>query len=61
MDKDKIKREVKKRYSKIAKDGSSCCPTYRKSISKQAESIGYSEEELKKLPKESFLALHNKP
>jgi ubiquinone/menaquinone biosynthesis C-methylase UbiE len=57
MNEKKIKNEVKKRYSKIAKDGSSCCPTCRKSISKPAESIGYSEEELQKLPKEAFLGL----
>jgi len=57
MDEKKIKSEVKKRYSKIAKEGSSCCPTCRKSISKTAESIGYSEDELQKLPKEAFLGL----
>lgn len=57
MNEKKIKSEVKKRYAKIAKEGSSCCPTCRKSISKKAEAIGYSEDELQKLPKEAFLGL----
>ena len=57
MNEKKIKTEVKKRYAKIAKEGSSCCSTCGKNISKQAESIGYSEDDLKKLPKEAFLGL----
>jgi len=57
MNEKKIKSEVKKRYAKIAKEGSSCCPTCGKNIIKQAESIGYSEDDLQKLPKEAFMGL----
>ena len=60
MNEKKIKKEVKKRYSKIADEGSSCCSsckTYGKSIIKQSESIGYSEDELSSIPKDSIMGL----
>ncbi len=60
MNEKKIKNEVKKRYSKIADEGSSCCSsckTYGKSIIKQSESIGYSEDELSSIPKDSIMGL----
>jgi len=60
MNEKKIKNEVKRRYSKIADEGSSCCSsckTYGKSIIKQSESIGYSEDELSSIPKDSIMGL----
>jgi len=58
MNEKKIKNEVKRRYSKIADEGSSCCSsckTYGKSIIKQSESIGYSEDELAARPFAEFI------
>jgi len=60
MNKKKIKNEVKKRYAKIADKGYSCCSSckpYGKSIIKQPESIGYSEDELSSIPKDSIMGL----
>lgn len=60
MNERKIKNEVKKRYARIADEGISCCSsckTYGKSIIKQSESIGYSEDDLSSIPKESIMGL----
>jgi len=54
-----IKRFVKSRYSRIAKSGSSCCPSIEccASLEEQAKLVGYSEEDIKNVPKESNMAL----
>ena len=55
-----IKEAVKKRYAKIAEEEISCCPTCKpcgKGIVKEAESIGYSENELKSIPKDAIMSL----
>lgn len=59
MNDKKIKKIVKERYSKIAKDGTSCCPTCScdYDITAQAKKIGYSEKELGKIPKEAVMGL----
>ncbi|MCP8308611.1 MAG: arsenite methyltransferase [archaeon] len=60
MEDKKIKEVVKKRYSQIAKEGSSCCPTCGPcgyDVIEQAKRIGYSEEELKALPKPAIMGL----
>lgn len=44
MKRNEIKKEVKKRYGQLAKEGSSCCPDY------SCCDIGYSIEEIKDLP-----------
>ncbi len=63
MDDEKIKREVRAGYAKIAKEGSSCCAPVSsccgsthlaEDISKR---IGYSEEELKAVPEGANLVL----
>jgi len=56
----KIKEIVKKRYSQIAKEGTSCCPTCGPcgyDVTEQAKRIGYSEKELEKIPKEVVMGL----
>jgi len=57
MDKEKTKKVVKEHYGKIAQNqqgcGCGCGPDSREF----AKSIGYSEEELKKIPEEANLAL----
>lgn len=59
MNDKKIKKIVKERYSKIAKEGTSCCPTCScdYDITEQAKKIGYSEKELGKIPKEAVMGL----
>jgi len=60
MKNDQIKKIVKERYSKIAKTGTSCCPTCSTcgyDTSEQAKRIGYSEKELGKIPKEAVMGL----
>jgi SAM-dependent methyltransferase len=60
MNERKIKEAVKKRYAKIAEESNSCCPTCKpcgKGIIKQAESIGYSENELKSIPEDAIMSL----
>lgn len=55
-----IKETVKKRYSQIAEEKGSCCTTcktFGKSIVKQAESIGYSKEELQSIPDDVIMGL----
>ncbi len=57
---EKIKEIVKERYSRIAKEGTSCCPTCGPcgyDATEQAKRIGYSEEELGKIPKEAVMGL----
>ncbi len=60
MKKEKIKKFVKERYSKIAKEGTSCCPACGPcgtDVVKQAKRIGYSEEELKSIPESAAMGL----
>jgi SAM-dependent methyltransferase len=58
MKQDKIKKFVKKRYSKIAENDKSCCPSCgNSSLIKQAKIIGYSEEDIKNLPEASNMGL----
>lgn len=55
-----IKGIVKERYSQIAEESTSCCPTCGPcghDVIEQAKGIGYSEEELEKIPKEAIMGL----
>ena len=62
MKEEKIKKEVRKRYAKVAKTNSSCCasnlsccsPQTNKNISKM---VGYSEEEMNTVPQGANLGL----
>jgi arsenite methyltransferase len=56
MKEKEVKGFVKKRYSKIAASGASCCSS-TESLTKQAELVGYSEEEIKSVPEESNMGL----
>jgi len=51
-----VKNFVKKRYSKIAKSGASCCPS-SESLTEQARLVGYSEQDIKNVPEESNMGL----
>jgi arsenite methyltransferase len=57
----KIKQAVRKRYSRFARDGTSCCPTSAScscsNAAVQAKKIGYSKKELGKIPKEAVMGL----
>ncbi len=56
----KIKEIVKERYSQFAKKSTSCCSTCSPcgyDAVKQAKKIGYSEEELGKIPEEAIMGL----
>ena len=56
----KIKKIVRERYSKIAKEGTSCCPKCGPcglDVMGQAKNIGYSEEELRSIPESAILGL----
>ena len=56
----KIKKIVRGRYSKIAKEGTSCCPTCGPcgiDVMEQAKNIGYSEEELRNIPESAIMSL----
>ncbi len=60
MKDEKIKEAVKKRYSQIVKEGSSCCPTCGPcgtDLLEQARAIGYSPEEMRSIPSEAVLGL----
>ena len=60
MRKEKIKKVVKERYTKIAKEGTSCCPTCGpcgSNIVEQAKNIGYSEKELRNIPESAVMGL----
>lgn len=60
MDDKEIKKAVKKRYAKFAQDNTSCCPTCtskKNEITEQTKSIGYSTNELKKIPESSVMGL----
>jgi len=60
MDDKEIKKAVKKRYAKFAKENTSCCPTCNSKkidITKQTESIGYSANELKSIPESAVMGL----
>ena len=60
MRKGKIKKVVKERYAKIAKEGTSCCPTCGpcgSDMIEQAKNIGYSEKELRNIPESAVMGL----
>jgi arsenite methyltransferase len=54
-----IKEFVKKRYAKIASRGDSCCPSCACPIDivEQAESMGYSEQEIRNVPEGAVMGL----
>jgi len=59
-EKQKIKKIVRGRYSQIAKEGTSCCSTCGPcgtDVLEQAKNIGYSEEELGKIPESAIMGL----
>jgi arsenite methyltransferase len=56
MEKDEIKRSVRKSYTKVAKKGSSCCGN-SKNVENISTSIGYSLEELKSIPDAANMGL----
>jgi len=51
-----VKSFVKNRYGKIAKGGASCCSS-SESLIEQAKLVGYSEEDVRKVPEESNMGL----
>lgn len=56
----KIKRAVKEKYAKIAKENTSCCPTCAPcgtDVIEQARAIGYSQAELKRIPNDAIMGL----
>lgn len=60
MENKKIKEVVKERYSQIAKEGGSCCTTCSPcgyDVTEQAKGIGYSKEEIERIPKEAIMGL----
>jgi len=60
MQKEKIKKIVRGRYSKIAKEGTRCCPTCGPceiDVMEQAKNIGYSEKELGNIPESAIMGL----
>jgi len=60
MEEKKIKEVVKGRYAQIAKrDQRSCCPSCACGVSplSQAEAIGYSGEDLERIPEEAIMGL----
>ena len=60
MDNKEIKNAVKKRYTKFAQNNTSCCSTCsskKNDILKKVESIGYSSNELKKIPESAVMGL----
>jgi arsenite methyltransferase len=58
MKEKKIKKAVKGRYARIAKqDQQSCCPSCGVSPLSQAEVIGYSREDLEHIPEEAIMGL----
>jgi len=56
MKEKQIQGFVKKRYSRIAKSGVSCCASSA-SLIEQAKLVGYSEEDIKNIPEESNMGL----
>jgi ubiquinone/menaquinone biosynthesis C-methylase UbiE len=57
---EQIRKHVKKRYSRIAKSGASCCPSGEcggMSFKEQAKMIGYSDKDLEKIPVEANMGL----
>ncbi len=60
MEDKKIKQAVKQRYTGFAQAGTSCCPscsTCGNDFIEQAKNIGYSQEELEKIPQEAVMGL----
>jgi len=53
----KLKNFVKNRYGQIAQNGQTCCSCNGVTALKQAEAIGYSPEELKKIPDSAIMGL----
>lgn len=61
---EEIKKTVRKRYGSLARSGQSCCPQTSSCCCSQPDpgptpgpAVGYSEEELKKIPEEANLGL----
>jgi arsenite methyltransferase len=60
MQEEKIKKFIRKRYSKMAKKGPSCCSagaTYETDSMEQAKRIGYSKKELQNIPESAIMGL----
>ena len=60
MKDEEIRKHVKQRYSGIAKSGTSCCGSSSEcgtSFKEQARMIGYSDEDVKKIPEEANMGL----
>ncbi len=60
MQEEKIKKIVRGRYSKMAKENTSCCSTCDPcgiDVMEQAKNIGYSEEELRNIPESAIMGL----
>lgn len=53
----KLKDFVKNRYGQIARKGQMCCSCNEVTVLEQAEAIGYSPEELKKIPESAIMGL----
>lgn len=53
----KIKSFVKNRYGQIAKRGETCCSCNGVTVLEQAQAIGYSPQELKKIPESAVMGL----
>ena len=57
--KDEVKKHVKKRYWRFAKEGGSCCSSCENTgdVVEQAKSLGYSAEEIGSIPAEAMMGL----
>ncbi len=53
----RLKDFVKNRYGQIAKKSAACCSCSGISVTQQAKAIGYSLEEMKKIPQSSIMGL----
>jgi arsenite methyltransferase len=53
----RLKSFVKNRYGQIAKKSAACCSCSGISVTQQAKAIGYSLEELKKIPQSAIMGL----
>ncbi len=53
----RIKNFVKNRYGRIAERGETCCSCNGVTVLQQAQAIGYSSEELKKIPESAVMGL----
>ena len=57
MEKNEIRRTVRREYNKIARRNNSCCGDNKADVGKINEIIGYSKDELNSIPPESILGL----